>query len=257
MHCTVGARTGVDAVNALVEVRGDAVRASSLTVSTTFEKRHDAVLRAVDNLMSMKPELQLHNFVELFANYEVGKGTIRQRRYYEMDRKGFCLLAMGFTGARALEWKIAYIDAFDRMEAALFANHQDQTDPVQYLETELDIERSRAVMNEVKMAVRLYGEAAGRHVWEISGKPVLPHMLTIDGAGNTAHPQVNDWFGRCAERVHGARTQMRALYSNFVADCGESGVEPLSMKSFSQQLDRLGLESRKSNGMWRLGIALR
>lgn len=244
-------------MNALVEVSGDAVRASSLTVATSFVKRHDVVLKAVDNLVSLRSDLRAHNFVESSKTVPMPNGGTREFRYYEMDRKGFCLLAMGFTGARALEWKIAYIDAFDRMEAALFANHQDQADPVQYLETELDIERSRAIVNEVKMAMRLYGDAAGRHVWEISGKPVLPHMLTIDGAGNTAHPQVNDWFGRCAERVHGARTQMRALYSNFVADCGESGAEPLSMKSFSQQLDRLGLESRKSNGMWRLGIALR
>lgn len=36
-----------------------------------------------------------------------------------MDRKGFVLLSMGFTGERALKFKIAYIDAFDRMEEEL------------------------------------------------------------------------------------------------------------------------------------------
>ena len=36
-----------------------------------------------------------------------------------MDRKGFVLLSMGFTGEKALKFKIAYIDAFDRMEEEL------------------------------------------------------------------------------------------------------------------------------------------
>jgi phage antirepressor YoqD-like protein len=34
-----------------------------------------------------------------------------------MDRKGFMLLAMGFTGAEALQWKVKLIDAFDYLEA--------------------------------------------------------------------------------------------------------------------------------------------
>lgn len=38
-----------------------------------------------------------------------------------MDRKGFCLLAMGFTGAKALEFKCAFYDQFERMEEALRA----------------------------------------------------------------------------------------------------------------------------------------
>jgi len=36
-----------------------------------------------------------------------------------MDRKGFVLLAMGFTGDTALQFKSKYIDEFYRMEAEL------------------------------------------------------------------------------------------------------------------------------------------
>ena len=36
-----------------------------------------------------------------------------------MDREGFMLLAMGFTGKEALRWKLAFIAAFNRMEAEL------------------------------------------------------------------------------------------------------------------------------------------
>lgn len=36
-----------------------------------------------------------------------------------MTRDGFSLLAMGFTGRKALQWKLKYIEAFNRMEETL------------------------------------------------------------------------------------------------------------------------------------------
>ena len=41
----------------------------------------------------------------------------RTQREYLMNRDGFALLAMGFTGKEALEWKLKYINAFNQMEA--------------------------------------------------------------------------------------------------------------------------------------------
>lgn len=38
-----------------------------------------------------------------------------------MDQKGFCILAMGFTGAKALEFKCAFYDEFERMKHELEA----------------------------------------------------------------------------------------------------------------------------------------
>ena len=38
---------------------------------------------------------------------------------YNMNRDGFSLLAMGFTGEKALRWKLDYIKAFNTMEAEL------------------------------------------------------------------------------------------------------------------------------------------
>lgn len=39
----------------------------------------------------------------------------REENEYLMDRDGFSLLVMGFTGKKALEWKLKYIDAFNKM----------------------------------------------------------------------------------------------------------------------------------------------
>lgn len=48
---------------------------------------------------------------------------------YLMNRDGFTLLVMGFTGQNALEWKIKYIQAFNAMEKELQASKQQSTLP--------------------------------------------------------------------------------------------------------------------------------
>ncbi len=40
----------------------------------------------------------------------------RDRRVVYMNRDGFTILAMGFTGKKALQFKLKYIDAFNQME---------------------------------------------------------------------------------------------------------------------------------------------
>ena len=91
-------------------------RVSSRAVAERFKKRHDDVLKAIRNLISQKSDLGLRNFAETpYVDPQNGQTY----KSYELDRKGFTLLAMGFTGADALEWKLQYIDAFDAMEGEL------------------------------------------------------------------------------------------------------------------------------------------
>jgi len=91
-------------------------RASSLDVARVFDKRHADVLRAIDELVSQLETTQ-RNFAS--SSYLAGNG--KMERCITMDRDGFTLLAMGFTGAEALKWKLAYIAAFNAMEAELSA----------------------------------------------------------------------------------------------------------------------------------------
>ena len=99
-------------------VTNDQVTTSSLDVAKIFSKRHDNVLRAIDLLGKEIPEdFYLLNFEE--GSYTMPETNDQQHRIYTMTRDGFTLLAMGFTGKRAMQFKVAYIDAFNRMEAAL------------------------------------------------------------------------------------------------------------------------------------------
>lgn len=54
---------------------------------------------------------------KMFTKSYYGDSAGRTQREYIMNRDGFALLAMGFTGQRAIEWKLKYIRVFNAMEA--------------------------------------------------------------------------------------------------------------------------------------------
>ncbi|RBP52341.1 Rha family transcriptional regulator [Sutterella wadsworthensis] len=94
---------------------------SSPIVAEFFGKRHSDVVRAIDDLIAKKQEFQvLRNFARYSETVNLNdQGATRQVPAYWMDRKGFTILAMGFTGDKALEFKCAFYDQFERMEEAL------------------------------------------------------------------------------------------------------------------------------------------
>ena len=89
---------------------------TSVDVARHFGKRHDDVLKAIRNLLPQLPDGGVRNFAETpYTDPQNGQ----QYPAYRLTRDGFTLLAMGFTGKKALAFKLAYIDAFNRMEAEL------------------------------------------------------------------------------------------------------------------------------------------
>ena len=96
------------------------VTTTSQQVAQHFGKRHDTVLRAIANL-DCSPEFTARNF----AASEYTDSTGRKLPAYRLTRDGFVFLAMGFTGKDAAQWKEAYINAFNRMEAELLQPAQD------------------------------------------------------------------------------------------------------------------------------------
>lgn len=91
----------------------------STDVARHFGKQHYNVLRDIDNLRAQLDADHALNFEEMVLEVEIGSGATRKDRAYRLTRDGFTLLAMGFTGKKALAFKLAYIDAFNRMEAEL------------------------------------------------------------------------------------------------------------------------------------------
>lgn len=87
---------------------------SSRQIADNFEKRHDHVMRDIDAIKKDVP-----NFGEMFFETTAPDSYGREQRACLMNRDGFTLLAMGFTGKAALEWKLKYIAAFNEMEKKL------------------------------------------------------------------------------------------------------------------------------------------
>lgn len=84
---------------------------SSLNVAEGFEKEHRNVLRDIDSLKK-----DVLNFEQMFFEANEPDSYGRERRVVYMNRDGFTILAMGFTGKKALQFKLKYIEAFNQME---------------------------------------------------------------------------------------------------------------------------------------------
>lgn len=96
-----------------IRCENDQLLVTSLQVAKDFSKEHKSVLRSIENLAAQNCATK-NLFYE--TDYEN-----RGKKYpmYLMTRDGFTLLAMGFTGKDALEWKMKYIQAFNEMERKL------------------------------------------------------------------------------------------------------------------------------------------
>lgn len=106
---------------------------TSLEVAKFFGKRHDHVVRGIKELIDNCVESfsapnfgeanQLNSFSGL--NFELASYIDEQgktRPMYIIYRDGFMLLVMGYTGKKALVIKLAYIEAFNALEAELRAS---------------------------------------------------------------------------------------------------------------------------------------
>ena len=85
--------------------------ASSRDVAKRFGKEHKDVLRAIKSITAQNCAV-----TQMFYQSEYTAGTGKKYPMYLMNRDGFSLLAMGFTGKEAVQWKLKYIEAFNQME---------------------------------------------------------------------------------------------------------------------------------------------
>lgn len=103
-----------NAIMNAVTITDGKVTTTSLKIAEVFGKEHSKVMRAI-KLLQVPEEFSEANFG--LVEYEDAKGE--KRPMYIVTRDGFTLLAMGFTGAKAIQFKIGYIDAFNRLEEAI------------------------------------------------------------------------------------------------------------------------------------------
>ena len=105
--------------NNLIKIKNNQALTTSLKVAEKFEKEHSKVLRNIKELIT-KINQAKNGLVNLYikdTSYIDLKGE--ERPLYEFNKDFFTLLVMGFTGEKALKFKIDYINAFNQMEQQL------------------------------------------------------------------------------------------------------------------------------------------
>ncbi len=140
-------------MNELVIMHDQQAVTTSLILAEAFEKEHSKVIRSIEQKINgAKNGLVKNMFAE--ATYLDKKGE--QRKMYYLNRDGFTFIAMGFTGRKADEFKLKYIEAFNRMEEQIKQTYviqkQDSymiTDPVQRAKRWIEEQEE----NQVKLAM--------------------------------------------------------------------------------------------------------
>lgn len=105
------------------------VFANSTDVAAFFGKSHAHVMRDIRNLIEDSEGACRSNFGPTSREVAQPNGGTRLEPSYDMDRSGFSLLAMGFTGRQAIKFKLRYVSAFERMEEALHGRLAGPAEP--------------------------------------------------------------------------------------------------------------------------------
>lgn len=86
---------------------------TSLLVAEKFGKQHKNVIQKIENLSE-----EVFTRLKIQPSYYIDDSG-KSNKIYELNRDAFSFIAMGFTGKKADEWKLKYIDAFNKMERHL------------------------------------------------------------------------------------------------------------------------------------------
>ena len=189
-------------MNELVQVSNNQVVVSSRRIAENFEKNHKDVLEGIRGILAAENSATKFFLETTYDN--------RGKAYpeYLMNRDGFSLLVMGFTGKKALEWKIKYIQAFNAMEEELRKpkaipekNSVLQSKRLEVMERNA---RTRAANLLLKIAERTnipeYKAVCNAKAAEmVTGELILP--LPVAERKTYSATEIGDMFGVSANKI--------------------------------------------------------
>lgn len=148
-------------MNELTTINNGQVVVTSRQIAEHFEKQHKHVMEAIREIMT-----SVEISANLFFSNKYKDTYNRDQSEYLMNRDGFSLIVMGFTGQKALEWKLKYIEAFNKMEKMLTSESPSYqiADP---------IERAKAWIKEQEEKKALEG-----HIEELKPKALFADSVS-------------------------------------------------------------------------------
>lgn len=175
-------------MNELVSIVKNNVVVSSLQVAEHFNKRHDKLFSEIERMygdltdtsgrmskMVETPFFYLHKY------RHPQNGQIYQE--WLMNRDGFSLLVMGFTGKKALEWKLKYIEAFNCMERLLAEKQTEEWQKARIQGKGVRREFTDAIKEFVELAESQGHHGTAKFAYSNFSKLIKKPFGTREGAG--------------------------------------------------------------------------
>lgn len=210
--------------------------ASSRQIAESFGKEHKHVLRDIENLIGGESKIGLSS---MFFKSEYISAQNKKLPEYLMSRDGFTLLAMGFTGKAALEWKLKYIAAFNEMEKKLSTRAasqlQDLSPELQYL---IKLERQQnqqakqleQVNERLDFACEAFSLTAGPDWKKACQSAISSVAMKRGGDGDDFESVWNEIYDAMERR--GFDLELRV--SNAKARAFKNGISPSDVRKISK-----------------------
>ena len=203
----------------LVIMRDRQAVTTSLQVAKVFNKKHKHVIEAINNKIQSAENSADYQKMFVVGTYKDSQG--RTYPMYYMNRDGFTFIAFGFTGAKADQFKLKYIDAFNQMEKQL-QQQKPLSLPEQISLIAKGYENLSADVKDIKDRMGLPGNMAH----SFSKKRNAKIINVLGGKKSNAY---------CDKNVR-AKTY-RALFSSYRETFDQDRYNDLPMKDFDKAID--------------------
>ena len=214
-------------MNTLVQILNNKVTTTSLIVAEYFQKDHAKILRDIRSIIDEDTQA---NFG--LSQYKDDSG--KTNPCYIIDKDGFTLLAMGFTGKKAMKFKKDYIQAFNVMEAQLQSPKQLSTlEMLKLAVTELEAKEKEikhlASNNALLAAQDLEVKTAKEYKWKA--------QVVQANRGRSINYYVSKYFFNGDYRE--AHNNAKLAYKESTGICLPSKADLMSMEQKKDYLDWL------------------
>ncbi|MDV8945867.1 Rha family transcriptional regulator [Limosilactobacillus reuteri] len=203
----------------LVIMRDRQAVTTSLQVARVFNKKHKHVIEAINNKIQSAENSADYQKMFVVGTYKDSQG--RTYPMYYMNRDGFTFIAFGFTGAKADQFKLKYIDAFNQMEKQL-----QQQKPL-------------SLPEQISLIAKGY-ESLSTDVEDIKNRMGLPGNMAHSFSKKRNAKIINVLGGKksnayCDKNIR-AKTY-RALFSSYRETFDQDRYNDLPMKDFDKAVD--------------------
>lgn len=204
------------------------------------------MLRSIENTMI---DSSAQNWAQYFILDEYRDPSGKLNRQYLLTRDGFTLLVMGFTGQKALQWKLKYIQAFNAMEEAL-KGKGFKIEPVQ-LQCIKETNKTLKFIQDKNLRDSIARQALSR-IYDIE----IPQIDHNPQAAKCEHT-VKEFITNQCSLQNESIIKLSILYLAYKSWCMVNKFTPVSKINFGRNLHLLGFDQGQNNQFryWK-GISL-